>query len=76
MTAEPQPLAARLASLDGIRLGVLDNSKWNASKRTALGADRIEAAVITHPLSTLTDDEIVSRAVEAAAQVKRILTGA
>jgi len=30
--AEPRPLAPRLGSLDGIRLGVLDNSKWNASK--------------------------------------------
>ena len=29
---EPKPPAPRLDSLDGIRLGVLDNSKWNASK--------------------------------------------
>ena len=32
VTAEPQTPAPRLAQLDGIRLGVLDNSKWNASK--------------------------------------------
>lgn len=25
-------LAARVATLDGLKLGVLDNSKWNASK--------------------------------------------
>ena len=32
VTAEPLPPAARLAALDGVRLGVLDNTKWNASK--------------------------------------------
>ena len=32
VTAEPRELAARLATLDGVRLGVLDNTKWNASK--------------------------------------------
>lgn len=30
--AEPQPLAPRKASLSGLRLGVLDNTKWNANK--------------------------------------------
>ena len=43
-------------------------------QREALGADWLEPAVITHPLSTLTDDEIMSRAVEAIVQVKQILT--
>lgn len=28
--AQQQPLSPRLASLRGVRLGVLDNSKWNA----------------------------------------------
>ena len=32
VTAEPRELAARLETLDGVRLGVLDNTKWNASK--------------------------------------------
>ena len=32
VTAEPQALAPRLESLAGIRLGVLDNTKWNASQ--------------------------------------------
>ena len=32
VTAEPRELAARLEALDGARLGVLDNTKWNASK--------------------------------------------
>lgn len=29
---EPKSLSARLKSLEGVRLGILDNSKWNASK--------------------------------------------
>ena len=32
VTTEPRELAARLETLDGVRLGVLDNTKWNASK--------------------------------------------
>ena len=32
VTAEPRAPARRLPTLDGVRLGVLDNSKWNASK--------------------------------------------
>ena len=32
VTAEPREPARRLPTLDGVRLGVLDNSKWNASK--------------------------------------------
>ena len=32
VTAEPRALASRLETLDGLRLGVLDNTKWNASK--------------------------------------------
>ena len=32
VTAEPRELAPRLKTLDGVRLGVLDNTKWNASK--------------------------------------------
>ena len=27
-----RPIAARKKALDGLRLGVLDNSKWNANK--------------------------------------------
>ena len=26
---EPKPLGSRLTSLEGLRLGILDNSKWN-----------------------------------------------
>ncbi len=42
-------------------------------QRTALGAELLEPVVITHPLSTLTDDEIAARAAEAVARVKRTL---
>jgi len=42
-------------------------------QRTALGAERLEPVVITHPLSTLTDEEIAGRAAEAAAGVRRTL---
>lgn len=30
--AEQLPLAPRVTTLDGLRLGVLDNTKWNAGK--------------------------------------------
>jgi hypothetical protein len=30
--AEPKPLAARVNELAGLRLGVLDNTKWNANR--------------------------------------------
>ena len=42
-------------------------------QRAALGAERLEPVVITHPLSTLTDEEIAARAAEAVARVKRTL---
>ena len=45
-------------------------------QRTALGAERLEPVVITHPLSTLTDEEIARRGMEAAAGTRRVLTGA
>ena len=42
-------------------------------QRTALGAERFEPVVIAHPLSTLTDEEIVARAAVAAAGARRVL---
>ena len=42
-------------------------------QRAALGAELLEPVVITHPLSTLTDEEIAERAAEAVARVKQIL---
>jgi hypothetical protein len=32
VTATPQPIAPRVERLDGLRLAVLDNTKWNANK--------------------------------------------
>ena len=32
VTATPQPIARRPAQLDGLRLAVLDNTKWNANR--------------------------------------------
>ncbi len=42
-------------------------------QRAALGAEGLDTVVITHPLSTLTDAEIQSRADEAVPQVLAIL---
>ncbi len=44
-------------------------------QRAALGMEGVEPAVIPHPLSTLSDDEIAGRAAAAAPQVKKILLG-
>ncbi len=45
VTAEPRELAARLETLDGIRLGVLDNTKWNASKLLRHAVTGLEAGL-------------------------------
>ena len=44
-------------------------------QRAALGMEGVEPAVIAHPLSTLSDDQIGERARQAAPQVKRALLG-
>ncbi len=44
-------------------------------QRAALGAERLEPVVITHPLSTLAEEEIARRGVEAAAGTRRVLVG-
>ena len=43
-------------------------------QRMALGIPSLEPVVITHPLSTLSDEEIAVRAAEAVDQVERLLT--
>ncbi len=40
--AEPRALAPRLASLDGVRLGILDNTKWNANRLLKKTAAQLE----------------------------------
>lgn len=44
-------------------------------QRIALGMEALEPVIITHPLSTLSDAEIESRAREALPQVRGILLG-
>ena len=45
-------------------------------QRDALGMSALDPVVIEHPLSSLTNDEIVQRAVQAVPQIKSVwLTG-
>ena len=57
VTTTPLPPAPRLPSLAGIRLGILDNTKWNASKLlrevvASLQADTTPAGVTHHAKSS------------------------
>jgi hypothetical protein len=66
------PLAPRKASLDGLRLGILDNAKWNANKllrgaSAALGADIRFAAVNYYVKQSFSKDA----APELIAQIAR-----
>ena len=45
-------------------------------QRGALGLDSLEPVVITHPLSTISEDEIGRRAREAADRIPQVLTSA
>ena len=52
VTSESDPIAPRVTSLKGLRLAILDNSKWNANKllrgaQAALGAE-IEFASVNY----------------------------
>ena len=44
-TPQPTDLAVRLNGWEGIRLGILDNSKWNASKLLRHVANQLETTV-------------------------------
>ena len=46
--AEKKSTAARIQALDGLRLGILDNTKWNANKLLRELRDQLQAA---HPLA-------------------------
>jgi len=46
-----------------------------AVQRAALGMDALRPVVVTHPLSTLTPEQLDARAREAAPQAIAILTG-
>ena len=43
VTATPQPIAPRVGRLDGLRLAVLDNTKWNANRLLRKAADQLAA---------------------------------
>lgn len=49
--AAPQDTAARVKSLEGLRLGILDNTKWNANKLLRALRDKLQAE---HPLAAVT----------------------
>ncbi|HEV3185914.1 MAG TPA: UGSC family (seleno)protein [Xanthobacteraceae bacterium] len=63
------PLAPRKPTLEGLRLGVLDNAKWNANKllrgaSAALGADIAFAAVnyyVKHSFSKDASPELIAQ---------------
>jgi hypothetical protein len=42
--AQEKALAPRIARLDGLRLGILDNTKWNANKLLRRLRDELKAA--------------------------------
>ena len=44
VAADIRPVSARVKSLDGLRLGVLDNTKWNANKLLRQVRDDLVAA--------------------------------
>ena len=48
--AEPVPIARRVAALKGLRLAVLDNTKWNANK---LLRASMQALVERHGLAAI-----------------------
>jgi hypothetical protein len=41
--AEPIPIAPRVTQLEGLRLAILDNTKWNANKLLRELRDRLQA---------------------------------
>jgi len=42
--AAATPLAPRVTTIEGLRLGILDNSKWNANKLLRGSLERLQAA--------------------------------
>jgi len=46
--AQSRAIAARIPALEGLRLGILDNTKWNANKLLRELRDQLKAA---HPLA-------------------------
>jgi hypothetical protein len=42
--AAAKPIAARITALEGLRLGILDNTKWNANKLLRQVRDELQLA--------------------------------
>jgi hypothetical protein len=51
VTATPQPIAPRVERLDGLRLAVLDNTKWNANRLLRKAMAKLSAE---HRFATVT----------------------
>ncbi len=67
---ESRPLATRKNTLDGLRLGILDNSKWNANKLLRGSADALKQEidfatvnyyVKTHGFSSDAPEELIEQ---------------
>lgn len=67
---EARPLATRKNTLDGLRLGILDNSKWNANKLLRGAAEALSGEIAfatvnyyvkTHGFSTDAPPELIDR---------------
>lgn len=43
VAAQPRAISRRIDAVKGLRLGVLDNTKWNANKLLRALRDRLEA---------------------------------
>ena len=76
---ENLPTAARKERLDGLRLGVLDNSKWNANKllrgaAAALGEDVEFAAVNYYVKHSFSKDAVPELIAKIAAENDVVLT--
>lgn len=56
ITAATVTLAQRVPTLDGVRLGVFDNSKWNASKLLRATVTRLEDSVAPATVNRYTKD--------------------
>ncbi len=56
VTAATVTLAPRVGTLDGVRLGVLDNSKWNASKLLRRTVTLLESDVTPSAINRYTKD--------------------
>ncbi len=73
------PIAARVPTLDGLRLGILDNSKWNANKilrgsASALGASIRFAAVNYYVKHSFSKDAAPELIAQIAAENDIVLT--